>query len=241
MVHFGLSVVVALAAAALVFGFWFPGPFRGMAGGSELFLLLVGVDVVCGPALTFVLFNPQKPRRELFLDLSIVAAIQIGALCYGMWTVWEARPLYMPHEVDRFKLVTRADLRGAGTDALPAELQPAFLDGPLVVALRAPSSAAEGQAVLFESLSGGRDFGERPEFYVVFDSAAKAKVLARSKAVADFLLKHPDRTEEARRIAQRSDQKLEALRYLPVQARQDWVAVLTAKGDIAGFLKGDGF
>ena len=29
--------------------------------------------------------------------------------------------------------------------------------------------------------------------------------------------------------------------YLPVVGRQDWVAVLDAKGQIQGFLKGDGF
>jgi hypothetical protein len=37
--------------------------------------------------------------------------------------------------------------------------------------------------------------------------------------------------------------RLEAksLRYLPIIARQDWVAVLNPKGAIVGYVQGDGF
>ena len=31
------------------------------------------------------------------------------------------------------------------------------------------------------------------------------------------------------------------LRYLPIIARQDWVAVLNPKGEVVGYLQGDGF
>ena len=62
--HLLLSLVVATLAAVLVFGLWYPGVYRLLAGGGELFLLVVVVDVVCGPLLTLVLFNPTKPRAD---------------------------------------------------------------------------------------------------------------------------------------------------------------------------------
>ena len=64
--HVLCSVGVALLAAAVVFGLWYPFPYRDLSGGRELFFLVVAVDVVCGPLLTLVLFNPAKPRAELW-------------------------------------------------------------------------------------------------------------------------------------------------------------------------------
>ena len=70
--HFLFSLVVALLAAALVFGLWYPFPYGHLSGGRELFLLVVAVDVVCGPLLTMVLFNPAKPRAELWPERLVI-------------------------------------------------------------------------------------------------------------------------------------------------------------------------
>jgi len=97
-IHLLCSVFVALLASVLVFGMWYPFPFRELSGGRELFLLVVVVDVICGPILTLVLFCPKKPRAELWRDLGLVAFIQLGALFYGLGAVREARPLFLVHE-----------------------------------------------------------------------------------------------------------------------------------------------
>ena len=60
---------VAALAAILVFLVWYPGPFRELAGGRGLFVLLTSVDVVLGPLLTFAVFDRTKSRRHLRLDL----------------------------------------------------------------------------------------------------------------------------------------------------------------------------
>ena len=96
--HLLCSVGVALLAGALVFGLWFPYPYRELAGGRELFLLIVAVDVVCGPLLTMVLYNPAKPRAELWRDLGLVVIIQLAALGYGLHVVWQSRPVYLVQE-----------------------------------------------------------------------------------------------------------------------------------------------
>ena len=98
-IHFLGSLLVAAFAAALVFLLWYPFPYRELSGGKELFILIVGVDVVCGPLLTAVLFNPFKPRTELWRDLGLIALIQIAALVFGIFTVWQARPLFLALEL----------------------------------------------------------------------------------------------------------------------------------------------
>ena len=75
-IHLGLSLVIALLAAALVFGLWYPYPYREISGGRELFLIVVAVDVIVGPLITFAVFNRTKPWPELRRDLAIVALMQ---------------------------------------------------------------------------------------------------------------------------------------------------------------------
>ena len=191
--------------------------------------------------LTFVLFNPKKPRKELLLDLGLVALVQLAALAYGMWTVWQARPLYLVQEVDRFKVISAPDVQVGSLALLSDSLRPRFLAGPQTVSIRPAKDADEHNKVLFEAAAGGRDYAERPEFYIPYDNAAAAKALTRAKPLAVFLQKQPSQQEAAQKLAREKGADIEQWLYLPVIARQDWVAVLDKQGQIQGFLRGDGF
>ncbi len=240
-IHMLCSLGVALLAAGFVFGLWFPFPYREFSGGRELFFLVVSVDVVCGPMLTLVLFNPKKPRKELWLDLSLVVLIQLAALGYGMWTVWQARPLYLVNEVDRYKVIAAPDVDTKGLQGLPANLKPQFWGGPKTVGIRAPKNAEEHNTVLLAAATGGRDYGARPEFYIPYEGETALKSLKHAKPLTMFLKKYPDQQVVARDLAREKGVDLAQLLYLPVIARQDWVAVLDKQGQIQGFLPGDGF
>ena len=240
-VHLVCSVVVAALAGILVFALWYPYPYRELSGGRELFFLVVGVDVVCGPLLTLVLFNRAKPRSELWRDLGLVALIQLGALGYGLLTVWQARPLFLVLEVDRFKVVMAPDLDPRAVAALPPNLGSSFWAGPKVVAIRPPESVEEKNHVLFAAIEGGRDYAERPEFYLPYEGKNALKSLVGAKPVLAFLKQKPDQQAAADKLAIDKKTDLSQWLYLPVSGRQDWVAVLDTEGQIQGFLKGDGF
>ena len=240
VLHFAGSLLVALIVGTLVFGVWFPHPFRSLAGGTVLFFLIMGVDIVCGPLLTLVLFNPLKPKRELLMDLSLVVVLQLAALAYGIWTVHQARPLYLVHEVDRFKVIALADVDAAELPKLPEALQPSLFNGPQTVGLR-DASPEERKTVMFESVEGGRDYGERPGFYVAYDAAQAAKTYAKAKPLADFAKKYSSKQADIDKLQTQAGADAKLLRYLPIMARQDWVAVLNPKGEIVGYLQGDGF
>ena len=239
--HATYSLLVAAAAAWIVFGIWYVYPYSELAGGRELFLLLVVVDVVCGPLLTLVLFNPKKSRKELSLDLSFVLLLQLAALGYGMWTVWQARPLYLAFEVDRFKLISAVNVEVDELKLLPENLAPQFWSGPKIVGIRPPKNAEEHNTVLFEAAAGGRDYAERPRFYVPYGKETAVQLLKRVKPLSEFLLKRPNQLVAAQKLALERKADIIHWMYLPVIARQDWVAVLDKQGQIQGFLKGDGF
>lgn len=113
--------------------------------------------------------------------------------------------------------------------------------GPITVAIREPKNTQERQKVMFESVQGGRDYAERPEFYLPYEGKAALKSLQRAKPLAVFLQKQPSQEDAARKLAAEKGADMAQWLYLPIVARQDWVAVLDHKGQIQGFLKGEGF
>ena len=59
-IHLSVTLVVAALAAWLVFGLWYPYPYREISGGRELFLLVVAVDVVLGPLFDVRDLQPRQ-------------------------------------------------------------------------------------------------------------------------------------------------------------------------------------
>ncbi len=72
----------------VVFGLWYPQPYRFLLEITGIYLIILVVDVVCGPLLTLILASPKKSTRERTLDFSLIGCIQIIALAYGMFSVW---------------------------------------------------------------------------------------------------------------------------------------------------------
>lgn len=240
--HLLISGLVAAIAAGLVFGVWFPYPYRELVGGRELFLIVVSVDVVCGPLLTFVLFNNLKSRRELTLDLSLVALIQLAALLYGLHTVMQARPVYLVFEVDRFRAVTMADVQHEKLRPELGGLHMIGWGGPKVIGVRAPKDTDEMLRSLDLSLSG-IDPSARPDWWVPYEDV-RIRVLTKARMVSELRKKHPQQKILIDAILAESVQGEDGLRWLPITSFKTtgWVAFVDATtGDVKSFAPLDGF
>jgi hypothetical protein len=235
-VHLLISLAVAALIAALVFGLWYPGAYRLLSGGRELFLLVISVDVVLGPLLTFAVFNLRKGWPHLRRDLAVIALLQLSALGYGMYTVCIARPVAMVFEVDRFRVLTTNDVYTTELPKARPEYRRLPLTGPWLLGARKPQGINEKNDALMVGLEG-IDIGQRPMFWQPYaDSISDA--LARAKPVARLLNQYPTPTAELLREFKVDNA---TARYLPVLARGNWVAILDAHGAIAGFIPVDGF
>jgi len=248
--HLLLSATVAAVVAVLVFGLWFPSPLRELVGGTELFWLIVGVDVVCGPLLTLVVFNPGKPRAELWRDLALVALIQLLALGYGVHTLAHARPVALVHEVDRFRVVTYADLDEGEEVRVPDWAQPWSMTRPRTVGLRPIVTPAEQLASIDASLQGVEP-SQRPSWWQDY-ALSTAQVLQRADPVAELRDKHPGQRaliDAAVRQALANQKPGEtadgaALRWLPLVSRRatDWVVLIDPQtARLRGYVNVDGF
>lgn len=249
-VHLLLSVAVAGLVGLLVFGTWFPAPLREVFGGGKLFWLIVSVDVVCGPLLTLVIFNPTKPRTELHRDLALVAVIQLLALGYGVNALSYARPVALVHEVDRFRVVSFADLDETEASNLPTWVQPWSLSRLRTVGIRHPRTGEEKLASISASLQGVEP-SQRPSWWQDY-ALSVPEVLKLARPLPELQSMHPSHTAliNAAVVNAINDRQSNettdpvALRWLPLVSRRatDWVVLLdpvTAR--VRGYVHVDGF
>ena len=88
--HLSLSLIVFAILGYLVYFCWYPQPLFAIDAGWQGLRILAFVDFVLGPFITLFIFNPKK--KELFKDLAIIALIQVSALSYGTYHVYQSRP-----------------------------------------------------------------------------------------------------------------------------------------------------
>jgi hypothetical protein len=236
--HLAISALIASAVAVVTLGIWYPGAIGQMAGGRKLFFLILGVDVVMGPLLTLVVFDKRKPRRELIRDLAVIAALQLAALSYGLHTLYVARPVALVHEPDRFRVLTAQDVQVADLPNAREEFRQLSLSGPLILGTR-PTRPEEKLESLELALKGF-DIGQRPSRWQPY-AESRATILAQGKPVVDLIKRYPARAAELQALLAELKLAPEQAHYLPVVARGDWVVILNAQGDIAGYAPFDGF
>ena len=238
-IHLLICLAVAALAAALVFGLWYPWPYRVAAGGQGLFVLVVSVDLILGPLLTLTVFNVAKTRSHLRRDLAVIRALQLAALVYGLSTVYAARPVALVFEVDRFRVVNAANVHAPELPQAPEAFRRLPLTGPWLLGTRKAQPGEESNDALFKGLEG-LDLGQRPKFWQAYELSRSA-ALARARPVALLVQHYPARKDEILAVLRDAGVALEAARFLPMLARQDWVVMLNAQGNPAGLVALDGF
>ncbi len=215
-IHAIASVVLAMLALIVVYRIWYPSPLDVAVGVTHIFLLMLAVDAVIGPLLTFAVFDRAKP--SLKADLSIIVVLQLAAFAYGMHTVAQGRPVWLVFNVDRFDVVRahEVDLRDA--EQVRPEFRSSSWRGPRWVAARLPQDAKENARLLEEALSGGSDLPQRPKYYVPLDEM-RAELVARSKPVAELF--KWNKREDVNRSAAGTD-----TRWVPLMSNDQPMAVL---------------
>lgn len=241
-VHLGISAVIAAVAALLVFALWYPFPYGDISGGRELFRLVVGVDVVLGPLITFAIFDRAKPRTELRRDLALVGLLQLAGLCYGLWTVQLARPVHLVFEIDRFRVVHRVDIPPELEGRTPAGIELAPLAHPTLLAIRPFHDEKEKFDLTMQALQGVQ-LGARPDLWESYDLARK-QVLQAARPATDLLHRFPRQADAIEAVLRQGNHDAAHASYLPMVGRQAkaWTVLVDAStADIIGYVPLDSF
>jgi hypothetical protein len=179
LLHLTLSGLVGLGALALVFLVWYPAPLDAAVGVRDIVVVLLGVDVVIGPLLTFVVYRAHK--KSLKFDLAVIAILQASAFLYGMRTIADGRPVWLVFNADRFDVVRANELDERYER--PSAYRDAPWFGPQWVASANPADPEKLSALVLESAMGGADLAQRPDLYVPLSSLRK-QLLVKAQPLA---------------------------------------------------------
>ena len=228
--HLAVSGLIAGLCAALVFFVWYPYPYDELASGRELFALLISVDVVIGPMLSLVVYNPKKPRRELWRDLGVVFALQLFALGYGLHSVTQARPVWLAFEGDRFRVVALPDIDSADLGKAPGNLSRLSWTGPQTVGVRLIDGTDPEFLKSIELAMQGIHPAFRPQRWVDYE-VQRQEVIRQSKPLSELKLKHPTQSSLIDDAVRQSGLVETDLGYLPLASQRlaDWIVAVSWK------------
>lgn len=169
-VHSLFSLALLLIALFFVFRLWYPAPLDKAMGVGGIFWIILTIDLILGPLLTFAVFNPKK--KELKIDLLIIIIIQLSAYFYGLHTVAQGRPVFQVFVVDDIELVRQIDLKYDSAFQIDPAYQSYFLSSPRWVSAVYSSnpeiSKQQKQDEMF-----GNSLANRPETYQALQTRAE--------------------------------------------------------------------
>jgi hypothetical protein len=241
-VHLGISFFIAALAWALVSRVLYPYPYIEISGGRQLFLLLVSVDVLLGAVLTFSVFSVGKLRNVLIRDLAVIGALQLTALGYGLWTMYAVRPVYLVHEIDRFKVVTAADLDQTDLDDAPSQFQRLPISGVRIIGLRLPRNSNDKLRSLDLELAG-KELSLQTSWWQPLDDANRTSMRQQGKSMQLVRQRAGDQSAKLDQILRAGGVNDEQAIALPLLTRlASWSVVLDKRDlKIIGYLPIDLF
>jgi len=229
LVYLAASAVVASIVFTAVFFLWYPGPFFGAAGGFDLLKIIVSVDVTLGPLVVLVIYKPGK--WGLKFDLATLAILQLCALMYGVYVLFEARPVYVVFVKDRFE-IARANGFPEGELAKGGPYASLSLTGPRWVGVKLPTDKDEAFKLMVSGM-GGVDAQYYPKYYVSYESV-KGDVATHAQPIALLRKRNPGDGERIDEAVAKSGKPEAAVGFVPVRSgKSDLTAIVDrATGEV---------
>jgi hypothetical protein len=182
----GSASALTLTLGLLYLG-WYHWPGWYLADMPTVLAIMVGVDVVLGPLLTFIVAASAKPRRTLARDVGVILLVQLVAFGYGVTTLWHGRPLYYAFSVNCLTVVQAQDIEHDSIDASAqnSALAPHWYSLPRWISAPLPDNSEEANKIVQSAVQGGFDVTARPAYYKPWTSGA-AELRSQLKPVDDI-------------------------------------------------------
>src|SRR5215475_5458606 len=188
LIHLGISTAIGVGVVTLMLLVWYPRPYFSAMGGEMLIILLIGVDVVIGPLITLIIFDPKK--KGLRFDLSVIAALQLAALVYGCNVMFVARPVYNVYVVDRFETIAANQVDEESLAKARGEFRSLPLTGPRIIAAHQPTDPKRQADIVIQAMNGGPDLANIPDLYSSYIEA-RAEAAQKARPVAELIKRQP--------------------------------------------------
>ena len=166
IIHLLLSIVLVSLITASIIYFWYPTEYLGITNFKGIALLIISIDLVLGPLLTFVVFNPEK--KSLRFDLAVVVAIQLSALAYGVNALYQTHPLFITYNHGSFNLIHANEV--TPENAKYDEFKVSKLASPQMAFAKMPDDPEKRTEIMMGvDLKGEPDIDKRTEYYEPYE------------------------------------------------------------------------
>ena len=245
ILHFAFSALIAILASFLVLFFWYPAPYDSLAGGWTLLSYLVLIDFVCGPFLTFILYDKKKSYQALVLDIGIVIFIQFSALGYGIYSLAQARPVFLAYEGVRYRLVSPSEIDMASLPLAHSDFQSLPISGPQLVGVRLSQATDPDFPASVQLSLAGLHSAFRPQRWVPYSSQLD-NVKYNLQPLGKLEIKYPDKKVIIEKSLKKYGVTSDQFGYLPLDTgnknSSDWVVLVDRKSGLPrDFLPIDGW
>lgn len=216
VLHFlaSLSIFALLLGIALLF--WYPAPYFSASGGWQGIRIVAAVDLVLGPLLTLVLYNPKKSRRELLGDIGVVVLIQVCALLWGIKAIYEQRPVAVVFLDTSFYTVPAIALQSQGVDL--KQLDAFGKQRPVLAFADRPDSGPELQQYLSLAEVGQIPPHEQFALYAPL-SEHFSRAVRSSVDIHEIMENNADMRQQIEQVLESAQSEIADFYYLPLTSR----------------------
>ena len=221
-IHLLISLFLALICFLLVYLVWYPSPLVVATGVGGLFLMMLGIDLVLGPTFTFIVY--KKFKKTLKFDLCVIAIIQLSAMIYGVYSMYEGRPVWIAFAGDRFELVKANDIVDSDVNYDSTIKNSSF--GPKYIFVDMKLAPTQKLDMMLKEAQYGISPVQRMEYYKPFELAT---LEIRAHAQPLSILKEFNNPHQINSVLSQYPQ---ATAWLPLKANAvDMVVLINQKRD----------
>lgn len=221
LIHLSISFFIALLMVGLVFFIWYPLPLASAVGVTQIFLMMLVIDVIVGPLLGWLVYKEGK--KTLKFDLGVIIFLQLAALFFGVFSIEQGRPVWIAYNVDRFELVRKNELITEHLNQAKILYKKPSILSPQYVSVEFAKDKLQRQNDMFAEALGGISIAQKPERYVEF---TKALPQIKKRAILLRELEQFNDHKQVRKILAKYPQ---ATGYIPLKANAVDMTVLVNK------------
>jgi hypothetical protein len=225
-IHLLLSIFIVATVFAIMYFLWYPKGYFTIMGGKVLVALIGGVDIFLGPLLTFVVFKVGK--KSLKFDLFCIGVMQVAALAYGTYVMFEARPVFTVFNKDKFQIAAVVDIVDYElAKAKSPQMRQLSITGPKLVAIGEPDKNNKKEVIfaMMESESAFR----YPKLFDEYN-AHKSEVIKTGKPLASLSALSSDNKLAIDQFISKSNRPETDFLYLPISSElAEMSAIVDAK------------
>ena len=235
LTHLSGSLVVLAFLLYLIVYHWYPQPFFSADGGWQGIRLIAGIDVILGPLLTLLIYNPRKGKRKLAIDMTMILIFQLIALSIGSYIVHDQRTQLVVFADDHFESLSDPLVKELGIKQ--ELLEKLRKNNPTAIAyVRLPTDEKERADMIMKTVFSGRPLSERVDRYEPLTSRNRQEIMKHGLQILKNVAKHPEEKSKLDAFLAQHGGGARDYAYLQLIARYDEALLVMSRknGEIVG-------